>query len=208
VFLAGDAAHVHPIAGGLGMNTGIQDAYNLGWKLALVLSGRAGDRLLDSYEEERLPVAAWTLEVTSERLDRALRAVREPGTGVEAAAIRTSGQGYRWSSLANGPGGRVLRPGDRAPDAPCRTVDGQPVRLFELFAGPHFTLLGFGAAAGRALAEVTASHGELVAAHALEAHPGDYGAAGLVLVRPDNHLAVLTEGADSGSVNAWLDALR
>src|SRR6185312_4197495 len=59
VFLAGDAAHVHPIAGGLGMNTGIQDAYNLGWKLGLVLAGNAAEGLLDTYEEERLPVASW-----------------------------------------------------------------------------------------------------------------------------------------------------
>jgi 2-polyprenyl-6-methoxyphenol hydroxylase-like FAD-dependent oxidoreductase len=56
-FLAGDAAHVHSPAGGQGMNTGIQDAYNLGWKLALVLDGRAGNQLLDTYQEERLPVA-------------------------------------------------------------------------------------------------------------------------------------------------------
>ena len=57
VFVAGDAAHVHSPAGGQGMNTGIQDAYNLGWKLDLVLRGRAGEGLLDTYQEERLPVA-------------------------------------------------------------------------------------------------------------------------------------------------------
>jgi 2-polyprenyl-6-methoxyphenol hydroxylase-like FAD-dependent oxidoreductase len=64
VFLAGDAAHVHPIAGGLGMNTGIQDAYNLGWKLGLVLAGHAGPALLDTYEEERLPIASRLLDIT------------------------------------------------------------------------------------------------------------------------------------------------
>lgn len=57
VFLAGDAAHRFPPTGGLGMNTGIQDAHNLAWKLAAVLRGQAGERLLDSYEEERRPVA-------------------------------------------------------------------------------------------------------------------------------------------------------
>lgn len=57
VLLAGDAAHVHSPAGGQGMNTGIQDAYNLGWKLALVLAGKASDQLLDTYEAERRPVA-------------------------------------------------------------------------------------------------------------------------------------------------------
>lgn len=57
VFLAGDAAHVHSPAGGQGMNTGIQDSYNLGWKLGCVIEG-APDAPLDTYEEERLPVAA------------------------------------------------------------------------------------------------------------------------------------------------------
>ncbi len=56
VFLAGDAAHIHSPAGGHGMNTGVQDAYNLGWKLALVAQGQAGDTLLDSYDAERRPV--------------------------------------------------------------------------------------------------------------------------------------------------------
>src|SRR5205823_8439055 len=55
-FLAGDAAHIHPPTGGQGMNTGIQDAYNLAWKLALVLQGAAPDSLLDSYEAVRRPV--------------------------------------------------------------------------------------------------------------------------------------------------------
>ena len=61
VFVAGDAAHLHSPVGGQGMNTGIQDAYNLGWKLGLVARGRAPDRLLDTYEEERRPIAAAVL---------------------------------------------------------------------------------------------------------------------------------------------------
>jgi 2-polyprenyl-6-methoxyphenol hydroxylase-like FAD-dependent oxidoreductase len=64
VLLAGDAAHIHSPAGAQGMNTGIQDAVNLGWKLALVCAGRAGDGLLDSYEAERLPVARSVLRMT------------------------------------------------------------------------------------------------------------------------------------------------
>jgi 2-polyprenyl-6-methoxyphenol hydroxylase-like FAD-dependent oxidoreductase len=103
VFLAGDAAHVHAIAGGLGMNTGIQDAFNLGWKLGLVLAGHADATLLDTYEEERLPVAAHTLDLTSERLRATLEAIRRPGGGLDAAITSdTTGLdvGYRWSSLA------------------------------------------------------------------------------------------------------------
>jgi 2-polyprenyl-6-methoxyphenol hydroxylase-like FAD-dependent oxidoreductase len=70
-FLLGDAAHVHSPMGGQGMNTGLQDAYNLAWKLALVVANRADDRLLDSYEAERLPVARRLLATT----DRAFRLV-------------------------------------------------------------------------------------------------------------------------------------
>ena len=68
IFLAGDAAHVHSPAGGQGMNTGIQDAYNLAWKLSAVLNGADG-ALLDTYEEERLPIAASMLGITT-RLHR------------------------------------------------------------------------------------------------------------------------------------------
>src|SRR5262249_8011083 len=66
VFLAGDAAHVHSAAGGQGLNTGVQDAYNLRWKLAAVLSS-APDTLLDTYQAERLPIAAGVLASTSIR---------------------------------------------------------------------------------------------------------------------------------------------
>jgi 2-polyprenyl-6-methoxyphenol hydroxylase-like FAD-dependent oxidoreductase len=69
VFLAGDAAHVHSPAGGQGMNTGMQDAFNLGWKLALAVQGRAGDKLLDSYHAERHPIGAKVIEGTT-RLTR------------------------------------------------------------------------------------------------------------------------------------------
>jgi 2-polyprenyl-6-methoxyphenol hydroxylase-like FAD-dependent oxidoreductase len=64
VFLAGDAAHIHSPAGGQGMNTGMQDAFNLAWKLAAVIDGRAGDTLLDSYQAERFPVAEKMIEFT------------------------------------------------------------------------------------------------------------------------------------------------
>jgi 2-polyprenyl-6-methoxyphenol hydroxylase-like FAD-dependent oxidoreductase len=103
VFLAGDAAHVHPIAGGLGMNTGIQDAYNLGWKLGLVLAGDATEGLLDTYEEERLPIASWLLDITSELLDVVLDAIREKGGGVDAVATSELTQlalRYPWSRLS------------------------------------------------------------------------------------------------------------
>ncbi|MFG2985787.1 FAD-dependent monooxygenase [Streptomyces sp. NPDC048258] len=83
-FLAGDAAHVHPIAGGLGMNTGVQDAVALGRTLAAALTGPAADGVLDAYEAERLPVAADLLADTVGRHERVMAAVREPGRGTEA----------------------------------------------------------------------------------------------------------------------------
>jgi 2-polyprenyl-6-methoxyphenol hydroxylase-like FAD-dependent oxidoreductase len=156
VFLAGDAAHVHSAAGGQGMNTGIQDAYNLGWKLALALDGGPED-LLDTYQAERLPVAQGVLASTSAR-HRAFRQV-DPGgksTGAEALNNLLSGKDrfgditqlsitYRGSPLACDLDDTTgIRAGDRAPDAPCIYADsGDQVRLFDLFRGTHFTLLGF-----------------------------------------------------------------
>src|SRR5271156_4534549 len=65
IFLAGDAAHIHSPAGGQGMNPGMQDAFNLAWKLAAVISGQAGDTLLESYEAERIPVADQVIKFTN-----------------------------------------------------------------------------------------------------------------------------------------------
>ncbi|MEV4614714.1 FAD-dependent monooxygenase [Kitasatospora sp. NPDC049258] len=219
VLLAGDCAHVHPIAGGLGMNTGIQDAWNLGWKLGHVLTGLAGPDLLDSYQEERLPVAAWTLGVSSAGMAAVIEGVRTPGVGVEAGRVADAtglGIDYRWSSLAEDRLGGPLRAGDRAPDAPCTGPDGEPVRLFEAFAGSHYTLLGFGPAARPALeglpahvrpVAIDAGPGSL-ADHAGHAHRG-YGITGdaLVLVRPDNHVA-LTAPADAAAPEAVRAYLR
>ncbi|MGC5530047.1 FAD-dependent monooxygenase [Streptomyces sp. SR-10] len=168
VLLAGDAAHVHAVAGGLGMNTGIQDAFNLGWKLGLVLAGHADAELLDTYEEERLPVAARTLDLTSERLRATLEAIRRPGGGLDTAITPDTtglGVGYRWSSLAAGgrapqaerPGPRA---GDRAPDAPCAdAATGVRTRLHRVFAGPRTTVLGFGPGSAAVLRETADAYG-------------------------------------------------
>ncbi|WP_405664952.1 FAD-dependent monooxygenase [Streptomyces sp. NBC_01166] len=233
VLLAGDAAHVHAIAGGLGMNTGIQDAYNLGWKLARTLRGRGVPGLLDTYEEERLPVATWTLDLTSERLRATLEAIREPGGGLDTAITpSTAGldRGYRWSSLARPGSGDGVRSGDRAPDAPCtEAATGAPTRLFRVFAGPHITVLGFGAGAERALREAAATHGDAVrtfrvydagasgpgagAPEALRDREGlahaAYGVDGdtVVVVRPDNHVGLIADARDRDAVRRYLAAL-
>ncbi|MEX3646872.1 FAD-dependent monooxygenase [Mycolicibacterium porcinum] len=135
VLLAGDAAHVHSPAGGQGVNTGVQDAYNLGWKLAAVSAG-APETLLDSYEAERLPVAAEVLQLSG-----LLHRQGFGATGPAPAAIHQLDITYRGGPLAvdTEPTG-ALRAGDRAPDG--RLPDGR--RLFDVFRGPHWTVLQFG----------------------------------------------------------------
>jgi 2-polyprenyl-6-methoxyphenol hydroxylase-like FAD-dependent oxidoreductase len=163
IFIAGDAAHVHPIAGGLGMNTGIQDAYNLGWKLALAVTGQAPQSLLDTYEQERRPVAQSVLRTSGASMTALfspnplmsmlrdwliLPLLRLPAVS-RALVSRTSqlDVNYRASTLSAGGRARPgpVRAGDRAPDAPCQDVaTGGPVRLFDVLRGTHFTLLQFG----------------------------------------------------------------
>jgi 2-polyprenyl-6-methoxyphenol hydroxylase-like FAD-dependent oxidoreductase len=126
VLLAGDAAHVHPPAGGQGLNTGIQDAYNLGWKLACVVRG-GPDSLLDTYEAERLPIAAAVLG-----LSRRLHQTRSIKRGETTNQL---GLHYRTSSLSSGVTLGRLHPGDRIPD--LRLEDGS--RLFDHLRGHHAT---------------------------------------------------------------------
>ena len=100
VFLAGDAAHVHPIAGGLGMNSGIQDAYNLGWKLGLVLAGHATSGLLATYEDGTTADRELAARYHLERLNVVLDAIKEKGGGVDAVATPELTQlmlRYPWS---------------------------------------------------------------------------------------------------------------
>jgi 2-polyprenyl-6-methoxyphenol hydroxylase-like FAD-dependent oxidoreductase len=157
VFVAGDAAHIHPPTGAQGMNTGIQDAHNLAWKLALALSGHAAPGLLDSYGAERRPVG-------EEVVGRTVRSARE-GIGADSTdvgyVIRREAQlliSYARSPIvASGaarpatsgpaaarPATSGLRAGARAPDATGMTRDAVtgPVRLFSLLGRrEHTTLL-------------------------------------------------------------------
>ncbi|BDH58207.1 FAD-dependent oxidoreductase [Tsukamurella sp. PLM1] len=223
VLLAGDAAHVHPPAGGLGMNTGIQDAYNLGWKLALVCSG-ARQSLLDTFEQERLPVAAWTLGVSTEGLRRiSQRFVTGGSTDLAEGAHRDGQQlelGYRSSDLsANGAAPTGPQAGDRAPDAPCADSSGTPRRLFDVFRGPHFTLLGFGDSCVDLFRASSVAHGGLIRRVSVGAPESGadlvdvdghartaYGVTGdtLVLVRPDGYLALRTPATSTTAVRDYL----
>jgi 2-polyprenyl-6-methoxyphenol hydroxylase-like FAD-dependent oxidoreductase len=159
VFLLGDAAHIHSPAGGQGMNTGIQDAINLAWKLALVMRGLSPAQLLASYHDERAPVARGVLNLT-DRITRMAtmrsslaQSVRDfllpVVTGIDLVGGKMSDQlselavNYRRSGFVENAGGGRLRAGDRAPDAELRNESGQARRLFELFREPRHILLLF-----------------------------------------------------------------
>ncbi len=164
VFLAGDAAHIHPPTGAQGMNTGVQDAFNLAWKLALALRGVAADGLLDSYHAERHPVGeevvgrtvrdaragfdpdAEDLTTVLLRQAQLLVSYRDGPLGaVDAAADATAAVGD--------PAGAGPLAGDRAPDCTGleRPLAAFPVRLFELLhGGPHHALLLYAGAEARA----------------------------------------------------------
>jgi 2-polyprenyl-6-methoxyphenol hydroxylase-like FAD-dependent oxidoreductase len=202
VFLVGDAAHVHSPAGGQGLNTSIQDAYNLGWKLAAVQGG-APAGLLDTYEDERLPVAAGVLNISRKLHDRGFDDEGDPidRSDPELAQLHVS---YRRSALSvddrTAPG--RVRAGDRAPDAPYR--DGT---LFGLYAGPHPTVLAFGPAA---LPDIPGVPGLLVddatdgAGHVRRLYDMEPGM--VVVVRPDGHIGLVT--GDPSRVPGYLGTMN
>jgi 2-polyprenyl-6-methoxyphenol hydroxylase-like FAD-dependent oxidoreductase len=152
VFLAGDAAHVHSPAGGQGMNTGLQDAANLGWKLAAVLHGGAPDSLLDTYEAERHPVGHMVLRTSGALLRLALlpaapmRALRDVAAGV---ALKIGSVSRRFAGTVSGidigyPAPRGAHPltGKRAPDVPLNRGGGDgPARLYEALRSGRFVLV-------------------------------------------------------------------
>lgn len=207
VLLMGDAAHTHPPTGGQGLNTSMQDAYNLGWKLAAVLEG-ASQALLDTYEEERRPIAADMLGMATRLLDAARQGDMRRGREVQQLDL-----GYRQSTLsrhAADRSGERLQAGDRAPDALLRGAAGQGRRLFEVFRGTHWTLFGFETTATPfaprsglhihrigAGGELVDETGQVRTAYALSA--GDW-----VLVRPDGYIAAIRAANDAAAMEDQL----
>jgi 2-polyprenyl-6-methoxyphenol hydroxylase-like FAD-dependent oxidoreductase len=149
VFLVGDAAHAVPAAGGQGLNTAVQDSHNLGWKLAAVLRG-APEHLLDSYEEERRPIAA--------RLMAGLDTADERGEKPDIFQLRNNYRGRSLSEESRRVAGAV-QAGDRAPDAPLRLTGAAPLRLFELMRDAELTCVAFGDGAARACAAIARQWG-------------------------------------------------
>ena len=233
VFLAGDAAHIHPPTGGQGMNTGIQDAWNLGWKLAAVLRGGVDAGLLDSYEAERRPVGAAVLERTRQA---SLSYGREQGKPDPYAdtQIRISYKGTAFideDAPAAGPDEPVV--GDRAPDADglLRRGFGFPLRLFDALRSGRPTLVAMADTAEvhawrqtqpHHLAEqlgivcITAGDaapwpegpGIVLLADAAESFIGAYGrSARFWLIRPDGHIGWRGTGLDQPGLARQLSRL-
>jgi putative polyketide hydroxylase len=201
-FLVGDAAHRTTPEGGIGMNTAIHAGHNLGWKLAAVLRGRAGEALLDSYADERSPVGRAAAEgsllsagpAPSGSLPTAALPAR---TGPAAGGPRTAGPGPSGLEREMGVAYRsaVLAPdaGGRAPHAWVRHA-GRRVSTLDLFDGRLTLLTGhdggaWRAAAGRAGVTVLRVGRDLHPVDRAFAGGYDLGASGAVLVRPDGHVA-------------------
>jgi 2-polyprenyl-6-methoxyphenol hydroxylase-like FAD-dependent oxidoreductase len=145
VFIAGDAAHIHPPTGGQGMNTGIQDAYNLAWKMALVLQGTASPDLLDTYEAERRPVGADVVARTrtqSEQFGRKQSAQQERLVETQIL-VNYRANSLSHESVSEPAENLPIHAGDRAPD--CSGLIGAnvhyPYRLFDITRGVDHVLL-------------------------------------------------------------------
>jgi 4,5-epoxidase len=224
ILLAGDAAHVHSPFGGQGMNSGIGDAENLAWKLAMVVNGTARPELLDSYEGERRPVAADAVRSTGAASNLVL------GNHVVARLLRdrvivplmnrASMQRRVWEHLSQlkvtyrtGPlGGRPRRwlagrgplPGDRVPDIECVRAEGGGATSLHAELGNGWALVTPDPVVSEECAAVVAKrlgrHGvtTLVAGHAAD---GDS-----MLVRPDAHLGWRGR-ADPDALDRWLTAM-
>lgn len=228
-FLLGDAAHIHSPVGAQGMNTGLQDAYNLAWKLALVAEGEAGDTLLDSYEAERLPIARRLLETT----DRGFRVVVSdaPFAGllrtrvlarlaafamgresVQKLAFRTvsqTGIHYRAGPLATASDelpAEAPQAGDRFPWLQLRLDAQGPVEdLFERLEDTHFHLIAFGQALP---SESLPAFGNLLHVHAMPAGAANDAELAhhkiplpsFYLVRPDGYIALCGRRLEAAAV--------
>jgi 3-(3-hydroxy-phenyl)propionate hydroxylase len=211
VLLAGDAAHVHSPVGGQGLNTGVQDAVNLGWKLAQVVNQTSPDSLLDTYHAERHPVAARVLRTTMAQVallrpddrTKALRDTVSELLGMDEPrrrfAAEMSGLGIHYDL---GEGHPLL--GRRMPDLDLVTADG-PLRVFTLLHDARPVLLNLGEPGGfditpradrvQLIDAKYAGTWELPALMAVTAPAA-------VLIRPDGYVAWVGEGIQLGLADA------
>ena len=227
-FLAGDSAHIHTPAGAQGMNTGIQDGYNLAWKLALVLRGDAGLNILESYNQERLANAADLLKTT----DRFFNLVASPkpiltylrmhlfpyiaGVAFSIDAVRKFvfprisqiGINYRTGPLSDhqGDGGFEIKAGDRMP---YFSVDGESI--YDRLREPKFHLLTFYDGQNAHTANgISEKYSELMDHHTLPIFPQVAEIFGNresfnILLRPDNYIAFISSDISSAPVENYLE---
>ena len=211
VLLAGDAAHVHSPAGGQGLNTGVQDAVNLGWKLAQVVKGTSPDSLLDTYHAERHPVAARVLrntmaQVALMRTDARTKALRE----TMSELLSMDEPRKRYAGMMSGldihydlgEGHPLL--GRRMPDLDLVTADG-PLRAYTLLHDARPVLLDLGEPGAF---DITPWVDRVQPIQARYAGPWELPVLGAVtaptalLIRPDGHVAWVGEGTDLGLADA------
>ena len=207
VLLAGDAAHVHPPQGGQGLNTGVQDAVNLGWKLAQVVNKTSPESLLDTYHAERHPVGARVLHNTMAQValsspDDRHQALRDTMTELlsmdeprRRIAAMLSGLDIHYDL---GEGHPLL--GRRMPDLDLHTADG-PTRVFTLLHDARPVLLNLGEPGGFDISPwadrvrlVDAKHDGVWELPVL----GEVAAPPAVLIRPDGHVAWVGDLTDPG----------
>ncbi len=232
-FLLGDAAHIHSPVGAQGMNTGLQDAYNLGWKLALVARGQADARLLDSYEEERIPVARRLLETTDRAFmlivndswlvgllrTKVLARIAAFALGLAPArrfafrVVSQTGIHYRQSALSQSVSGLpddAPHAGDRFPWLQLRLQAGGPIEdLFRKLDDLRFYLL----VVGQPAPPLRLSDG-MLQVHAIPSDPAN-GAefararipgTAFFLIRPDGHIGLAGTKLEAGIVERYLAA--
>jgi 3-(3-hydroxy-phenyl)propionate hydroxylase len=207
VLLAGDAAHIHYPVGGQGLSLGVQDAVNLGWKLALVVDGTSSESLLDSYQAERHPVAARTLRHTMalamlQRRDERMQALVDVASdlaSMDEPRKRLAGIGSGLDIHYDlGEGHPLL--GRRMPDLDIVTADG-PVRVFELLHEARPVLLNLGEP-GELDVSPWSERVQLIDAG--YAGPwelpiiGTVAAPTAVLIRPDGYVAWVGDGTGGG----------
>jgi hypothetical protein len=210
VLLAGDAAHVHSPVGGQGLNTGVQDAVNLGWKLAQVVKQTSPDSVLDTYHAERHPVAARVLrntmaQVALMRVDDRIEALRD----TVSELLSMDEPRKRFAGLMSGldihydlgDGHPLL--GRRMPDLDL-VIAGETVRVFTLLHDANAVLLNFGDSLGFDITPWTDRVQSIDATYAGEWELpvlGEVAAPAAVLVRPDGYVAWRTARATDSSAD-------
>jgi len=211
VLLAGDAAHVHSPDGGQGLNTGVQDAVNLGWKLAQVIKGISPESLLDNYHAERHPIGARVLQITmaavalrrTDERSKALRGMMAELLGMDEPRKRIAGEmsglGIRYDF---GEGHPLL--GRRMPDLDLSTANGA-LRVFSLLHKARPALINFGEPGAfditRWADRVQSIDARYEGKWELPAL-GTVAAPGAVLIRPDGYVAWTGDRAQSGLTDA------